>query len=92
MAFSYLIIWISIVVLIAGIHLYIIKGRKVSPNKALWLGIRIAIACVIGYLDWRQGVRPLELIVVSYFFSGWFLHNSILGWRLHGMPWYTNKT
>lgn len=92
MASGYLILWILIVVLIAGIHLYISNVKQVSPNKPLWLVIRIVIACVIGYLDLKTGIRPLILLIVAYTFSGWFLHDVICAVGMGRAPWYLNGT
>lgn len=87
-----IIIWLVAVLCIALVHLYIIKVKKVSPNKALWLGIRIAIACVIGYLDLKTGIRPPILLIVSYTFSGWFLHDVICAVGTGRTMWYLNGT
>lgn len=64
----------------------------VSPNKSLSLWVRFGASVIIGLLDVIEGIRPIEVIVLAYLFSGWFIHDSLLAMGTCHKPWYLNST
>lgn len=89
---NWIILWLVVVILEASRHLFLIRVRKVSPNKTISLWARFGAAIVIGLLDVIEGIRPIEVIVLAYLFSGWFIHDVMLAVGTGKKPWYLNGT
>lgn len=87
---SPIIFWLIFVVAVAITHVVIIRRFKRSPNKPLWLAVRVIVAVVLLYLE--VGERNLFLAGIAYLFSGWFIHNTVIAVGIGRAPWYLNKT
>lgn len=93
-----LFIWLIVALLEAFRHVILIRVEKISPNKFFSLAARVAVAGVLCWLDLRQlpSYAPFyEYVIIcgAYFFSGWFIHDTILAvFAMKQKPWYLNGT
>jgi hypothetical protein len=84
--------WLIIVAVVIGSHLVIIKIENIEPDKGAWLFIRLSFAFGLLAVEHKIGEHDILLTGLAFLFSGWLLHDAIIGWILHGKPWYLNKT
>lgn len=87
-----IIIWIAVVILESLRHLFIIHTKERSPNKRVSFIARALIAAVLILIELKTGPRPIEVLILAYLFSGWFLHDTFLAMGMGRKPWYLNST
>lgn len=88
-----LLIWLAVAPTEAFRHVYLIRVKKIRPNKFVSLAGRVLIAAGLGYWDLSQGVREWYVLGVTYLFTGWFIHDTILArFAMRQKPWYLNGT
>jgi hypothetical protein len=87
-----IILWLTFVLLVAGVHLYLIKVKKVSPNKSIWLWVRLIVAALFVIAEFFLSNHSMPVVFLAYLFSGWFLHDVICAVGTGREMWYLNST
>jgi hypothetical protein len=87
-----LIIWLVLASLEALRHVYLVRVDKVSPDKFKSLVMRCVVATGLGLCDVIMLDKWSVQMVLTYWFSGWFIHDSITGLGIHGYPHRLNDT
>jgi hypothetical protein len=87
-----LIHWLVFTLTVIAIHLHLIRIKKKSPDKQFWLTVRVLVG--IGFLIAERfvDVRPMSVNILTYIFSAWFLHDTLIALGLRERPWYLNNT
>jgi hypothetical protein len=90
---DYLILyWLLFVLIVAGVHLYLIKRKKVSPDKSFWLWLRLILAFLFILTEYFFTDHSMPVVFLAYLFSGWFLHDFICALGMGRDPWYLNNS
>lgn len=90
-----LLIWLIVVICEAARHTFLIRVKKISPNKFWSLAGRVLIAAGLGWWDLKTGPRNREWweLLVFYLSTGLWFHNTIIAkWAMKEKPWYLNDT
>jgi hypothetical protein len=90
--YSPLIIWLFLALLEALRHLYIIKVKGQSPDKFKSLAVRCLIATGLGLWEVVMLDKFWLQIFLTYFSTGWWIHNTVIALGLGRKVWYLNGT
>jgi hypothetical protein len=89
---SPLIIWFILASLEALRHVYIIKEKGQSPDKFKSLAVRCLIATGLGLWEVVMLDKEVLYMIPTYFFTGWWIHNTVIALGLGRKAWYLNGT
>lgn len=87
-----LIIWLVLAFCEALRHLYIIKVKGQSPDKFKSLSVRCLIATGLGLWEVVMLEKYWMQMFLTYLFTGWWIHNSVIALGLGRKVWYLNST
>jgi hypothetical protein len=87
-----LIIWLVLASLEALRHVYLAKVKEISPDKLKSLAVRCLVATGLGLTDVVIFHEWSVQMILTYWFSGWFIHDTITGLGIHGYPHRLNDT
>jgi hypothetical protein len=87
-----ILIWLILAFCEALRHVYIIKEKKISPNKARSLAVRCLIATGLGLWEVVMLDKWWFQVFLTYLSTGWWMHNTIIAVGLGHKVWYLNGT
>jgi hypothetical protein len=87
-----IILWLFFTLAVIEVHLYLIKKKKISPNKVVWFIIRFVVGVGFILIEYKLQTKYLGVVILAYIVSNWFFHDTLIALGLRRKPWYLNNT
>jgi SNF family Na+-dependent transporter len=87
-----IILWLLFTLGVIEVHLYLIKRKKISPNKVVWWLVRFVVGVAFILMEYKAKTPYLGVVILAYIMSNWFFHDTLIALSIKQRPWYLNDT